>query len=836
MEEAEPPECPVCLQPYDAVTYIPRVLTCGHTTCEACLKLLPRPFANTIRCTVCTLLIKIPNSLSSLPKNLDLLYFSSLLQRSGPIKEKKVISPAGFGDKDSVLSPSVLKPWPYEFYCKWRRWILPKDCVLIGKTGLHDEGAVVDGKVMRFFERDRVMGCVLREENNVGLIKVGIFVEGEVDSKLIEPSYESRILTVLWGMKEGERVKLGIFLNASFRVSNVGKAYGFWCNEEDKCVYIVCEKLASSSFIECVFKRTQDEKEGLTADEMSVVGMVGMEMCEILSRLHLEGFTIGFLSLNCLGFNDFGRVCVDLSEVVNTGRRVSTAVRRGCKDLEFSLKDKLLDQNLMLLSPEMLSHIIVKTGFELDSINVYKVGPASDVWSVASLLVWVIVGSSFSKEMEYFLQSVINAVNNEKKCDYSGLYIGWMDKIAALLEGRLGSGCAPFLDILCRCLGLEPGHRPTVTELWKCFRGLIIKPQFDMQLSLKQELTYQDSSDYILLGDVFCMVEEIEDDLKGKEVNGRDDVRLGVEGDVVDGITRGHLKCLEMKGHAGFITGLAIGGGFLFSSSYDKIVNVWSLQDFAHVHSFKGHEHKVMAVIFVDGEQPLCISGDNEGVVCIWEASFPFSDAPVKKLHENKDWRYSGIHAMTNSGNEYLYTGSGDRLVKAWSLQDHTLLCAMSGHKSVVSSLIVHGGVLYSGSWDGTVRVWSIGDHSPLTVLGDDKLGNLVSVSSLSADHSLLFVGHENGNIKIWHNDVLLKSTQAHEGAIFSVTKTGTWLFSGGWNKTISVQEISEAADGVDVVSLGTIACDSAITTLLYRHGKLFVGQADRTIKVYCGV
>lgn len=403
---------------------------------------------------------------------------------------------------------------------------------------------------MRLFESDRVMGCVLREENNVGLIKVGIFVEGEVDSKLIEPSYESRILTVLWGMKEEERVKLGVLLNASFRVSNVGKAYGFWCNEEDRCVYIVFEKLASSSFIECVFKITKDKNEVLTADEMSVAGMVGMEMCEIMGRLHLEGFTNGFLSLNCLGFDDFGRVCVDLSEVVNTGRRVSTSLKRGCKDLEFSLKDKLLDQNLVFLSPEMLSQIIVKTGFELDSLNVYKVGPASDVWSVASLLVWVILGSSFIKEMESFLQSVIN----EKKCDY----IGWKDKTAALLEGRLGSGCAPFLDILCGCLVLEPGHRPTVTELWKCFRGLIVKPQFDMELSLKQELTNQDSSDYIVVGDVFCMVE---DDLKGKEVNERDDVRLGVEGDVVDGITRGgHLKCLEMKGHAGFITGLAIGG------------------------------------------------------------------------------------------------------------------------------------------------------------------------------------------------------------------------------------------------------------------------------------
>ncbi|KAH6800020.1 hypothetical protein C2S52_000484 [Perilla frutescens var. hirtella] len=839
MEEVEPPECPVCLQPYDVVTAIPRILTCGHTTCEACLKLLPRPFANTIRCTVCTLLIKLPNSPSSLPKNLDLLYFSSILQRSRPIEEKKLTppsSPAEFGGEDSVFCTSVLKPWPYEFCCKWRRWILPKDCILIGEMGLDDDGrGVLDGKVLRFFESERVLGCVLREKDNVGLAKVGVFVQGEVGLKLIKPSYESRILNVLWGLKEEERDKLGIILNATFRVSNVGKAYGFWCDEEGRCVYIVWEKLSSSNFIECVAKRKEVEKEGLSADEMSVLGMVGMEICEILSRLHFEGLIIGSLSLNCLGFSDFGRVCIDLSKVVYTGRRVSTAARSACKDLEFSLKDNLLDENLVFLSPEMLSQLIVKEGFELDSLNVYKVGPASDVWSAASLLVWVIVGSSFTEEIDSFLHSVINAVKDEKGSDYSGLYIGWKEKIAALLEGILGTGCTSLLDILCRCLGLEPGDRPMVTEVWKCFRGLIVKPQLNMGLSCKQEQTNQDSSCYIVLGDVCRVIEEIEDGLKGKEVNDKDDVRLRVEGDVVDGITRGHLKCLEMKGHLGFITCLAIGGGFLFSSSYDKIVNVWSLQDFTHVHSFNGHEHKVMAVIFVDGEQPLCISGDNEGVICIWEANFPFSEVPMKKLYEDKDWRYSGIHAMANSGTEYLYTGSGDRLVKAWSLQDHSFVCAMSGHKSVVSSLIVCSGVLYSGSWDGTVRLWSLGDHSPLTVLGEDKLGNVVPISSLSADHHMLFTGHDNGNIKIWHNDVLLKSARTHEGAVFSVTKNGKWLFSGGWDKTISVQEVSECADGMDVVPLGTIACNSPITALLYRHGKLFVGQADRTIKVYYG-
>jgi len=76
-----------------------------------------------------------------------------------------------------------------------------------------------------------------------------------------------------------------------------------------------------------------------------------------------------------------------------------------------------------------------------------------------------------------------------------------------------------------------------------------------------------------------------------------------------------------------------------------------------------------MAVAFVDYGEPLCISGDNGGVICIWRASTPLSPEPLKKLQEQQDWRYSGIHALAFSGSQYLYTGSGDKSIKAWSLQ-----------------------------------------------------------------------------------------------------------------------------------------------------------------------
>lgn len=93
------------------------------------------------------------------------------------------------------------------------------------------------------------------------------------------------------------------------------------------------------------------------------------------------------------------------------------------------------------------------------------------------------------------------------------------------------------------------------------------------------------------------------------------------------------------------------------------------MQDLSYVHTLRGHKHKVMAVVYVDGEQPLCISGDSGGGIFLWGISVPLTQEPLRTWYEQKDWRYSGIHALAVGGNGYLYTGSGDRSVKAWLLQ-----------------------------------------------------------------------------------------------------------------------------------------------------------------------
>lgn len=192
-----------------------------------------------------------------------------------------------------------------------------------------------------------------------------------------------------------------------------------------------------------------------------------------------------------------------------------------------------------------------------------------------------------------------------------------------------------------------------------------------------------------------------------------------------------------------------------------------------------------MALVYVDEEEPLCISGDGGGGIFVWGIAAPFTQDPLRKWYEQKDWRFSGIHSLAVFRNLFLYTGSGDRTIKAWSLkvsvifivysccslrqklhgkvhslgcctyyiftffQDGTLMCTMSGHKSVVSTLSVCDEVLYSGSWDGTIRLWSLNDHSPLTVLGEDMLGEMKSILAITANRHLLVAAYENGCIKV---------------------------------------------------------------------------------------
>ncbi|XP_058189716.1 uncharacterized protein LOC131307305 isoform X2 [Rhododendron vialii] len=757
MDPPEPPECPVCLQPYDAPTTTPRVLSCGHSACETCLTHLPRPFPHTIRCPACTQLVKFSN-LTSLPKNIDLLRLSSsLLQYPLP---QNPPNPQNQTEKNVNFVPSL---WSHEFYVIWKDWIIPEGDVAIGFRS--DEGLCWVSRIR----------CSMKGDEEVSLVRVGggCFVS---DPKL-KYSYCWEILRVLYGMKDGERDELGMILKASrSKHCRTCKVYGLWYNRDDQGVYMVCERYAGS-FVE----RFGDWKNGFVGEhgsrgllESKSFAMIAMEMCETLSSLHAEGLFSGCLAIMCFSFDHFGHIHIDLNEAVVMSRRIRMliseailGVRKG-EEFKLSFRNDTLE-TLAFVSPELLFELQQKNATDLECGSKFEVGYVSDVWSLACVLLWLLMGKPFTELMCNYLQCFVPMPIDGKDFDYSGIYTSWMEEVKASLETKLVLEFAALQEMLCRCLSIDPGSRPSVIDVWKCIRELVIEPKKDIMVSSVQVVN-KNKGHCLFLGELCQLQKEsgkmperrIANGLHDKNDDGSANLdqfaKVRVERDIVEGLSGGHVKSIDLKGHLDCITGLTVGGVFLFSSSFDKTVRVWSLQDFTHVHTFVGHEHKVMAIVFVDDELPLCISGDSGGGIYIWCVCNPFGQEPIKKLFEEKDWRYSGIHALAISGTGYLYTGSGDKSIKAWSLQ-------------------------------------------------------------------------------IWRNDVLIKCKQAHKGAIFAVGMEGKWLFTGGWDKVVNVQELIGDEFQIDAMDLGSISCDSVITALLYWQGKLFVGRADRVTKVYyCGL
>nr|VDD43213.1 unnamed protein product [Brassica oleracea] len=799
----EQPECPVCLQSYDGESTLPRVLSCGHTACEECLTNIPKKFPDTIRCPACTVLVKFPpQGPSALPKNIDLLRLFPSISNLTPDSTRN--------SKKSSFE-FVARSWPDEFHAAWKDRVLLLDAVSVESQGSTESAS-----------SSRLSGC-LKEgdgdgDSKVSLLRVGSFQRRDdgCDS-VFEFGYVLRMISCLWEMEEEERDELDVIMCVKER--GVSKVLGLWGDLKNGVLYLVGEKLSDFSWEEF--------------DDSSCLAVMGMQLCEALLSLNKEGVNAGCLSVSCVKFDEFGNAFVDLIELLETGRNVYGLIseetcRKPVGALEMGLVLKRLVKNGVFMSFEVLFELLKRQNLLItQASSECLVSCSSDVWPVCFLLLMLLGGKQFSEELTESVTGVDAKECEGKIEDLLVLYTGLMEKLSSILESKLSGKFKSMVGILRQCCCLDPQARPVLTDLWKCNRELIMNHRLSSMFALEKKKPKKRKEFCLVLGELCRLVvvgsKEVEEDLTEEGEFDKDFVgRLSV----------GKIKSKDLRGHQDSITGLAVGDGFLFSSSLDKNIHIWSLKDFSHVHTFKGHQDKVMALIYINGAESVCVSGDGGGGIFVWSTSFPLEEQPLRKWYEPKDWRYSGIHALAYSEDGYVYSGSGDNTVKAWSLQDGKLVCTMTGHKSVVSALVVLNGVLYSGSWDGTVRLWSLSDHSFLTVLGEETQGIVKSILSLAADEGTLVAAYQNGDIQIWRDDTSMKSMQIQSSAILTVALNGKWLFTGGWDKTVNIQELSGDEISLECTHVGSIPGSSVVTSLLYWEGKLFAGFADKSIKV----
>ena len=601
---------------------------------------------------------------------------------------------------------------------------------------------------------------------------------------------------------------------ASTRLARrVCRVYGAWMGPVAATLWLVSERYTPG--VPPLLNERSDELETVAR-----IGAFGMEVCEALMGLHGEGLVLGCLRLDCFRLDHFGRCLLDLNEVLALCRGVRAGV--------------CLSKDGALVAPEMVAILRDATRMRSHDFD-GLIGRNSDVWLMGCILVALVTGDER-------LAAGWNTV---------GSYDDWQKEVLTRLDAALvGTQLEPLAATTALCLSYEPESRPEIADVWKCIRGSQMKPGADA-LAPADDIVAQKSFRCLLLGELssMCSAQAVESDdivqpsqdSDDKSSTPDDENNCGCSNDesvstagTDEPQRNGVFKSSTLLAHRDCVTGLAIGGGFLFSSSYDKTINVWSLQDFSHVQTLKGHEHKITAIVVIDNDnQSLCISGDSGSGIFVWRVGTSLKQEPLNKWYETNDWIYRGVHCLAVSGTGHLYTGSRDKSIKAWSLEDYSLRCTMTGHKSTVSCLAVASGILYSGSWDGSIRSWWLTDHSPLSVLEDDAPGSIAPVLSISTEANFVVSSYENGCLKIWKDDVLVKSEKLQSASIYAVKLNGKWLYTGGLNKAVNIQELLEDESELEIRDVASISCDSIVTSILYWDEKLIVGLSNREIKVY---
>lgn len=421
------------------------------------------------------------------------------------------------------------------------------------------------------------------EKEEVCLLKVGIFIDKNESCSKFKYSYEVKVLRVLYGMAEGVRNELDLILNAGSKHRGVCKVYGFWYSVDDNCVYLVCQRFQGRVSILTDVIAGENGEGKIRC--MTSWAMVGLGICEAVYNLHLQGLSIGCLGASCFGIDEFGHAYVDICETLIAGRRVGKMVAGKEATSDQNLSASLENENLVeccFVSPEAMFEFLKVEGVQVGCGSLEcDVGFGLDVWSIACLLLWLLIGKPFAEEMQIYLRYLVTVASDEKGCDIVGWYTVWKERIVSLFVCKLGPNFISLSEVLCKCLDFNPENRPLVLELWKSLRELIVKPDFDILTNLKQVSKKESMPHCLLFGDLCLSIWRTNKQSMGENQRiDAEEVEISKnDKDVVEGIPDGQVKCIDLKEHRDCITGFAIGGTdtvcatqvYIIYSSFNKI-------------------------------------------------------------------------------------------------------------------------------------------------------------------------------------------------------------------------------------------------------------------------
>ncbi|KAJ1568672.1 hypothetical protein HK096_005739, partial [Nowakowskiella sp. JEL0078] len=184
----------------------------------------------------------------------------------------------------------------------------------------------------------------------------------------------------------------------------------------------------------------------------------------------------------------------------------------------------------------------------------------------------------------------------------------------------------------------------------------------------------------------------------------------------------------------------------------------------------------------------------------------------------------------TLDGMTDILAGNSPEPLETWPFGDMQCRRTIAEHRTGVTSLCYHSGILYSGAYDGTIKVSNAESGQIVRSLK----GHNMSVWALAvhAPTNRLFSAGSDADIKVWpmDEDVMdnVATLKNHSGKVYSLVINGNRLYSASSDRTIKIWDLQTLS------CLATLAGHSdGVNSLTLANDKLISGASDRTVKIW---
>jgi len=280
-----------------------------------------------------------------------------------------------------------------------------------------------------------------------------------------------------------------------------------------------------------------------------------------------------------------------------------------------------------------------------------------------------------------------------------------------------------------------------------------------------------------------------------------------------------------LTGATGVPTSVAVSANnaLIAAGTSDHRVFLWNGPDGKPLGSFAAHGGPVQGAQF-HPNQPQLLTAGADGLAKVW--TLPAN--PTKAIAHPDGVTTSVVSA----DGKKLFTGSVDKMVRAWNLDNLAMERQLAGHAGPITALATsaNGQALISGSADATIRFWNQQTGKESEIIAGHTAA--VTALALNPPANQLLSSSEDGTLRLWQLPPVAPKAMVHPDQVtcLVVSPDGARAVTGGQDKIVRTWNLANGAKERD---LGGPTLAVTTVALSPNGQQIAAGSADKTLHVW---